>query len=119
LWFSWKIIHFSFVGFTNAKHCSYWCKLFQYCGLSAGLASQWVETKLHAITSDGAPVMMGVHSGINTQVKDLCQEVNSKDSILIIWCSLHQLNLKVDYYLTRLDTSIDFRPVLNGLIGYL
>ena len=22
----------SFVGFTNAKHCSYWCKLFQHCG---------------------------------------------------------------------------------------
>ena len=77
------------------------------------------KSKLHAITSDGAPVMMGVHSGINTLVKDLYQEVNSRDSTLIIWCSLHQLNLKVDFYLTKLDTSMDFRPVLNGLIGYL
>ena len=71
------------------------------------------------LASDGATSMMGVHSGINTQLKDLCQEVISGDSILIIWCSLHQLTLKVDYYLTKLDTSIDFRPVLNGLIGYL
>ena len=71
------------------------------------------------LASDGATSMMGVHSGINTQLKDLCQEVISGDSILIIWCSLHQLNLKVDYYLTKLDTSIDSRHVLNGLIGYL
>ena len=82
------------------------------------LYSGW-KPKLHAITSDGAPVMMGVHSGINTRLKDLCQEVNSGDSVLIIWCSLHQLSLKVDYYLTKLDTSIDSRHVLNGLIGYL
>ena len=60
--------------------------------------------------------MMGVHSGINTQLKDLCQGVNSGDSILIVWCSPHQLELKVDYYLTKLDTSIDLTPVLNGLI---
>ena len=63
--------------------------------------------------------MMGVHSGINTWLKDLCQEVNSGDSILITWCLLHQLNLKVDYYLTKLKTGIYFRPALNRLIGYL
>ena len=35
------------------------------------------------LASDGATSMMGVHSGINTQLKDLCQEVISGDSILI------------------------------------
>jgi hypothetical protein len=62
------------------------------------LYSGW-KPKFHTITSDGAPVMMVVHSGINTQLKNLCQEENSGDSILNTWCSLHQLNLKVDCYL--------------------
>ena len=82
------------------------------------LYSGW-KPKICAITCDRAPVMMGVLSGFNTLLKDLCQEVNSGVFILIIWCSLPRLNLKVDYYLTKFNTSIDFRPVLNGLIGYL
>ena len=73
------------------------------------LYSGW-KPKLHAITSDGAPVMMGVHSGINTQLKDLCQEVNSGDSILIIWCFLHNFTKE---FSCGTQTAPVFPTVLN------
>ena len=74
---------------------------------------------LHAVTSDGAPLKTGVLSGLYTRLKNLCEEVHSGFPILMIRCSRHPLNVKQNNDLIMLDTSIAFRPILNGLIGYL
>ena len=49
----------------------------------------------------------------------MCEEVHSGFPILMIRCSRHPLNVKQNNDLIMLDTSIAFRPILNGLIGYL